>query len=217
MPYSEGVADAHVRTTGESMTVHRLINIASALLCGCVLVMAGCGSPDSIPETSGIYPVSIDGKWGYIDNTGTIKIQPQYDSAQPFSESLAVVRLDGKWGYIDTSGTTVVQPQFDDAHPFSDGLAAVARFSGGGPLFGYIDTTGALVIPMRYAFPSDFSEGLCMVVVEENGTQTSGYIDKTGAIAIEPEFTSLHRRHRQSNLAGELAPPRFARRAATAM
>ncbi len=165
-----------------------------------MLVGAGCGSsdvttttvttvPTVIPETSGLYPVSVDGKWGYIDNTGTIKIQPQYELAGPFSEGLATVRLNGKWGYIDTSGTMVIQPQFDDAHPFSDGLATVGKFSEDGPLFGYIDKTGTVVIPMQYGFPSDFSDGLCMVLVEENGSQTSGYIDKTGTMVIEPEFT----------------------------
>ena len=176
------------------MAVRRLIIVASALLCGWVFLVAGCGSSDATvatvtAETSGLYPVSVDGKWGFIDKTGTIKIQPQYEFAMPFSEGLAMVRLNGKWGYIDTSGTMVIQPQFDDAHPFSDGLATVGKFSEDGPLFGYIDKTGALVIPMRYGFPSDFSKGLCMVLVEENGTQTSGYIDKTGTMVIEPEFT----------------------------
>ena len=195
----------------ELMTLRSLGVLAATLPCGCALIGAGCGgaetatttylidmgvtitteSPTGIAattETLQLYPVSVDGKWGFIANTGTIKIEPQYELAGPFSESLALVRLNGKWGFIDSSGTMVIQPQVEQANPFCDGLASVGEFSGDGPLFGYIDKTGTLVIPMQYGFPSDFSEGLCMVLIEESGGQTSGYIDKTGTMVIEPKF-----------------------------
>ncbi len=43
------------------------------------LVVAGCDSSDATvtTDTSELYPVSVDGKWGFIDNTGTIKVEPQ--------------------------------------------------------------------------------------------------------------------------------------------
>jgi WG containing repeat len=176
------------------MTVHRLIVVAAMVLCACALVVAGCGSSvaavtaESTVTTgvSGLYPVSVDGKWGYIDNTGTIKIQPQYLLATPFSEGLAAVSTNGGWGYIDTSGTIVIQPQFGYVAPFSEGLASVGKLYG--DLHGFIDKTGTVVIPMQYMATSAFSQGLCKVVVEESGSQKSGYIDKTGTMAIEPKF-----------------------------
>jgi len=83
-----------------------------------------------------LYPVSVDGTWGYIDKTGTIKIQPQYELAGSFSEAWPRSGSTAS-GVTSTSGTMVVQPQFDDAHPFSDGLATVGKFSEEGPLFGF--------------------------------------------------------------------------------
>ena len=60
---------------------------------------------------------------------GTIVINPQFNSADSFSDGLARVRIGdfttGKWGFIDKTGHYVINPQFDEADSFSDGLAAV--------------------------------------------------------------------------------------------
>jgi WG containing repeat len=98
MLYCDSVADMHARTLGKFMTVHRLVTVAAAVLCVCALVIAGCGSSGA----SGLHPVSVEGKWGYIDKTGAIKIQPQFDGARDFSDGLAMVSVAYKWGYIDT-------------------------------------------------------------------------------------------------------------------
>jgi hypothetical protein len=60
------------------MTVRRpIVILATALLCGCVFVAAGCGSTDTAAttvttETVHLYPVMVDGKWGFIDKTGKV-------------------------------------------------------------------------------------------------------------------------------------------------
>jgi len=43
-------------------------------------------------------------KWGYIDKTGKIVFEPQFDNAGYFSEGLAGVRIGKKYGYIDKTG-----------------------------------------------------------------------------------------------------------------
>lgn len=60
--------------------------------------------------------VKIDGKWGYIDNTGKICIEPQYEDAKPFTNGLAAVKTKGFWGYIDMEGNIVIEPVFQDAN-----------------------------------------------------------------------------------------------------
>ena len=40
------------------------------------------------------------GKSGFIDKTGRIVINPQFDLPAFFSEGLAAVFIGGKWGYI---------------------------------------------------------------------------------------------------------------------
>jgi hypothetical protein len=78
------------------------------------------------------------GKWGFIDKTGHYVINPQFDSAEPFSDGLAAVRIGGwetgKFGFIDKTGHIVINPQFDFVSAFSDGLAAVRI----GSKWGYI-------------------------------------------------------------------------------
>jgi hypothetical protein len=66
------------------------------------------------------------GRFGYIDKTGRVVINPKFENASPFSEGLASVRLGGKDGYIDKTGRMVIAPQFDQADSFSEGIARVA-------------------------------------------------------------------------------------------
>jgi hypothetical protein len=191
------------------MNVHRLVTTASAFLCACALMVAGCASSGAATTTqstaatvpAGLYPVSVGGKWGYIDKTGAIKIQPQFFTAGDFSDGLAMVSVvEGnvqKCGYIDTSGKMVIQPQFDLAlaSPFSEGLAAVGKRSAGDDRFGFIDKTGAVVIPMQYERPASltfkFSEGLCKVMIQEAYQQRWGFIDKTGTMVIKAQFAGV--------------------------
>ena len=55
----------------------------------------------------GLACVLINEQFGYIDKTGKIVIEPQFDcSAANFSEGLARVKIDGKYGYVDKKGAT---------------------------------------------------------------------------------------------------------------
>lgn len=138
---------------------------------------------------SGLHPVSIEDKWGYIDSAGVVRIQPQFDSAFPFSEGLARVALvdNGatKQGYIDTSGAIVIRPRFGYAEDFSDGMAVVgeAAHEGKPRVCGYISTSGNLAIPMQHAYAVRFREGLAVVRTEDG---SSLFVDKTGATALGP-------------------------------
>jgi hypothetical protein len=142
---------------------------------------------------SQLYPVSVDGRWGFIDNTGAIKIEPQFAAARGFSEGLAAVQVvtagGTKSGYIDTSGTMVVEPRYDLAYDFSEGLAIVGNKTGhdgeGQAECGYIDRTGKLVIPIKYNIASGFAEGLAWFTLLEEDYPTY-FIDKTGAIVLGP-------------------------------
>lgn len=64
--------------------------------------------------------VKLDGKWGFIDTTGTIVIEPQYEDARSFANGAAAVKIKGKWGYIDESGKVVIEPIFQDAKDLTD-------------------------------------------------------------------------------------------------
>lgn len=70
--------------------------------------------------------VCVDGKWGFVDTTGAMVIEPQYENAKSFNLGLGAVCVEGKWGYISTSGAVRIVPQFEDCLPFAaNGIAAV--------------------------------------------------------------------------------------------
>src|SRR5690242_9436226 len=96
----------------------------------CLLASCGLGR-------SALFPVKVNGKYGYITKSGKIAINPQFEDEGVFADGLAPVKTGGRWGYIDTSGKFAINPQFDIADPFSDGMALV----GSNYRYGYIDKT----------------------------------------------------------------------------
>ncbi|MGB3693601.1 MAG: WG repeat-containing protein [Spirulinaceae cyanobacterium] len=73
--------------------------------------------------------VLVRDKYGFIDKTGKIVIEPQFDQVHYFSEGLASIST-GKYrrkcsGYIDKTGEVVIPAQFDIAASFCSGIASV--------------------------------------------------------------------------------------------
>ena len=66
--------------------------------------------------SEGLAAVKIDGKWGFIDKSGQVVIQPQFSKPNLFAKpsyffgGLALVWAGEKWGYIDTTGKYVWGP-----------------------------------------------------------------------------------------------------------
>ena len=61
-----------------------------------------------------LFAVSKDGKWGYTDKDGNIKVEAIYDKVTEFNKyGFAGVLKDGKWGIIKQDGTILVQPSYE--------------------------------------------------------------------------------------------------------
>ena len=140
--------------------------------------------------SEGLAAVAIDGKYGYIDRNGTIAITPTFESAEYFSDGLALVMNKSAEGlmyehYIDISGEkTLSLPDDRLLYSFSEGLAqhGVWNEKGNAADEGYIDSTGAEIIPTHFAFTSAFSDGYAYVKTKE---EELGFIDKTGQMVLE--------------------------------
>ena len=90
---------------------------------------------DSVGSFSeGVALIRVDGKWGFIDKTGSEVIPPilEYQVIEDVSEGIAAVRRDDKWGFISVPGTVpkpisevpeIVKPP--DAQPGSTESAAI--------------------------------------------------------------------------------------------
>lgn len=91
----------------------------------------------------GLRGVKVDGKWGFIDASALVAIEPAFDGVSQFHDGLAPVRLGEKWGYVDAKGKLVVEPKYTYAAVFRGGVAYVED----GDVAGYVDTSGNLLWP----------------------------------------------------------------------
>ena len=132
---------------------------------------------------------------GFIDKTGIMVIQPQFDLALSFSEGLAGVKVGGdggKFGYIDKTGKFIINPQFVSSNEFSEGLASV-EVDG---KWGFIDKTGKIVIQPQFEFAVSFSGGMAAVQL----AQKWGFINKEGKFVVNP----IHENARVFNGIGQV-------------
>lgn len=195
-PFSEGLGE--VRTSdGKS----GYINNAGKMI---VAPISSMGSNPFSGGLAGVYiGESSKGLWGFIDKTGAMVIEPQFEAAGPFSQGLALVRIGDKYGFIDREGKYAIplQNKYLYGPPFYGDFAAVWNKDGKGDL---IDKSGKILCDFRYRSISPFSEGLAAVDVNiegeaptgeatvpekpQTGKRASGYLDTACQIVIEPKF-----------------------------
>jgi hypothetical protein len=105
----------------------------------------------------GLAPVCVNDKWGFIDTSGTLVIEPRYGYPagyldqefylfpwNGFHYGLAPVALEGEVGYIDTQGKFVVPPQYSYGNGLIGGFSLVYEETPKVPV-GVIDATGRLI------------------------------------------------------------------------
>ena len=89
------------------------------------------------------HPILNGGKWGLIDLSGKIVLQPQFDRVEYFSKSLkplAKVAVGGKWSYekyieakwgvVDNAGNILISPMFDQIRDFDEHGFAIINVGG---------------------------------------------------------------------------------------
>jgi hypothetical protein len=130
--------------------------------------------------SEGLANVTVNSKVGYIDSTGKLAIEPQFDQGMMFNEGIAVVSVDQQWGYIDSTGKLIVTPTYETAYNFANGMGLVVTNS----LSGFVDKTGKEVIKPQYEQAQSFSNGLAAVMVDGKW----GFINMTGTMVISPQF-----------------------------
>jgi hypothetical protein len=131
-----------------------------------------------------LFPMFIDGKWGYVDKQCKLVIKPQFAGASRFSEGLAAVQMvkAGRVGLIDEKGAVVVPPQFDLVDPFSEGYAAVFI----NHKWGFIDRTGKIAIPPTFDAALAFNDGAAVIGQMFNNGMAYSYINPNGEPLLDP-------------------------------
>ncbi|MFN2430018.1 MAG: WG repeat-containing protein [Cryomorphaceae bacterium] len=130
--------------------------------------------------TTRYYPVEKNGKWGFIDEDGNLKIAPKYDFVEEFKESIALVGIGDEVAYIDKSGRQITDFKFESGFSFINGFAVVENEG----LYGVINRQGAEIIDVVYEDIGEFSEGL-IYADKGNGY---GYFNTEGVLVINYVF-----------------------------
>ncbi|NOV04747.1 hypothetical protein GC097_32785 [Paenibacillus sp. LMG 31457] len=164
-------------------------------------------------EKTLLYPIQVDGKWGYINKMGKMVVEPTYAWADDFHDGVAIVLLnnnsDGskdtkdqdsvKYGAIDMTGKMVVKPDFSYITKYNEGVAGAIQVDAMTYDLTYfiLDRKGKIL----YTLPSEMqivsmlfngmglqtqSEGL--VLVQDDKTEMYGYIDRNGKIIIPIQY-----------------------------
>lgn len=127
--------------------------------------------------SEGIVPVQVDKKWGYMNTSGEMVADAQYDKATLFIEGVSVAKSGASFYMIDGKGnaTKIEVPGLEDVRRFSNGLAP---FKANG-LWGFIDKSGSVICEAQFKGIGYMDEsGLAWA---KNEAGLVGFITKTGA------------------------------------
>jgi hypothetical protein len=150
------------------------------------IVISSCKKDSTSFETVGLYSYyDENGKWGYIDKDGVIKIDAQWDNAFDFYLGYGIVSKNNLYGLIDVNGNEVIPLKYQSIGNFEPDLKSLfnpkffarAKLNG---MWGMIDEHDNVVIPFNYKMLSNFSDGLAAFRTDI----LYGYINESGDVAL---------------------------------
>lgn len=120
---------------------------------------------DACPYEGKVARISLEGKWGAINEKGLFQIFPMYQSIDKFSaDSLAVCSWNGKYGLIDTKGLRVVPIVYSSFEYASFGY--IVCIDG---LYGTIDHKGKILLEPQFDQVEVLNEGKGIFHIKKNG------------------------------------------------
>ena len=132
--------------------------------------------------------VEKDGRWGYVDRSGSLIIPCKYDSATQFLGNYACVSKTsgGTVDYyiIDKNGKTVVGPKDYEVIPWRDGFFIGRK----GSSHALLDGNGSQVTDFAYRSIDNCGEGFFVVSVTDGKSFFQGLIDKNGTEIVPLDF-----------------------------
>jgi len=138
-----------------------------------------------------LLPIVVHDKWGFIDTTGKVVIEPRFDAVGRFSEGLAAVQEKREWSFIDRSGARVFTVEGEPRGAFHEGRARVCFDRGYLQPYacGAIDRSGKWVWKPHdeKQIAGDFRSGRAQF---QDGPINWGYLDSDGKEVVPPIYRS---------------------------
>ncbi len=133
-------------------------------------------------EHEGLRGIRRNGKYGFIDNRGRLRIANRYEAIGNFKDGLAPVKILGKWGFINVQDKIVINPSYEFVSSFSNEVAIVKRGK-----FGLINVEGELILETRYDSIYRINTGSFLL----RNDNFFGLANQQGVVMIEPRFETL--------------------------
>ncbi len=133
------------------------------------------------------YLVCEDCSWGYLDESGRVKVAPKYTFAQDFLNGVGIVACRGKWGTVNAEGKELVPCQYDMIQFLDNTNNHILRVYKAEEKYGLIDTLGQLTVKLKYDEIGSFREGL--LAVKTNGLW--GFVDAQGKQRIACKYRAV--------------------------
>lgn len=136
-----------------------------------------------------IYPAvsstAKEAKWGYIDQTGTVLITPQFSQAYPFQKNqLAVAGRGNNVGLIDLWGNFILEPSYNYINDYQEGLAIAHDQEGAVVL-----NESGKVISDKYSFVGNYNNRRASYSIQNpDESYLYGYLNETGKPVIEATY-----------------------------
>jgi hypothetical protein len=134
-------------------------------------------------SSEGLRAILKDGRYGFIDDRGRLRIANRYEGVKPFSDGLAAIQIRNKWGFINHDEQIVIQPTFDEVWPFQKGYSLVKQ----NEQFGLINKEGTLVLQARYDAITILETGRFLLQIDK----ALGLADELGNIILHPKYESI--------------------------
>lgn len=133
--FSEGLACVHKK----GKTVYSVFGPITSQVCGFINKKGETVIPfkfqwqfGAVRFSEGLAAIGKDndriwalGNYGYINTSGDLIIQYQFDEANDFENGVARVKENGKYGYINTFGEYVIPCEYEDYEYSSDGICLI--------------------------------------------------------------------------------------------
>lgn len=165
------------------------------ILCLIPALLLGCekketkGFAEADNFYNGMAIVKAGEKYGYIDDTGAIVINPQYDSCMPVVNDLCIVTSYDKSGVVDKNNNVIIPLEYDAVTIFEDQNCFLCQK---GTSYFYIDNTGKTLISLDNVGIGDIHKspkGKTIITIFDS--LKMGYINLTSRKTVDPCFDSI--------------------------
>lgn len=150
--------------------------------------------PDHLPfiNLTGNYliNISLNNVYGYINNEGKIKIEPQFSFATPFHNGFALVKTkEDKMGVIDQTGKFIIDPIYDSIWEIDENLWGKWIVERAGDSSAVISKEAKIIfeeknVDLRYPYSKSG-----VIEVTENGK--IGFINLEGEFIVKPVYDEV--------------------------